>query len=111
MSIKMDKESYSWTAKVYLTATVPGLLRNPGSAAKLSDVPGCLLEISTGRGTLSGYELAEAEGVWESYRPSQLTGFPGHDTNGNNREGLASGETWRKWPDRRKDRDASVMTR
>ena len=94
MSIKMDKELYSWTAKVYLTATVPGLLRNPGSAAKLSDVPGCLLEISTSRGTLSGYDLAEAEGGLGIFTGQvKLTGFPGHDTNGNNRDGLVSGET------------------
>ena len=94
MSIKMDKELYSWTAKVYLTATVPDLLRNSGDAAKLSDVPGCLLEISTSRGTLSGYDLAEAEGGLGIFTGQvRLTGFLGHDAYGNNREALVSGET------------------
>ena len=94
MSIKMDKESYSWTAKAYLTVTVPGLLRSPSSAAKLSDVSGCLLEISTSRGTLRGYDLAEAEGGLGIFTGQvRLTGFPGHDAHGNGRGGLVSGKT------------------
>ena len=95
MSVKLDKQSYSWTAKVCITATVPGLLKNPNSTAKLSDVDDCFLEISTSRGTLSGYDLVETEdGLGIFTGEVRLTGFSGHNVYGIiGMESLVSGNT------------------
>ena len=95
MSIKLDKQSYSWTAKVCITVTVPGLLKNPNSAAKLSDVDGCSLEISTSMGTLSGYDLAETEdGLGIFTGQVRLAGFSGHNVYGIiGMESLVGGKT------------------
>ena len=92
MSIKLDKKSYSWTDKVCLTVIMPDLLKNPNSIVKLSDAGGCLLGISTSRGTLSGYDLVEA-GLGIFTGEVRLTGFSDHDVYGSNRESLVSGET------------------
>ena len=94
MSVKLDKQSYSWTAKVCITATVPGLLKNPNSTAKLSDVDGCRLEVSTSMGKLSGYDLVETEeGLGIFTGEVRLTGFSGHDVYGSNTESQVSGGT------------------
>ncbi len=83
LSIILDKKSYSWTDKVYITAIVPGLLKNPNSTAKLSDMDGCFLEISTSMGTLNEYDLAETEdGLGIFTGEVRLTGFSGHDAYG-----------------------------
>ena len=95
ISIILDKKSYLWTDKVYITAIVPGLLKNPNSAAKLSDMDGCFLEISTSMGTLNKYDLAETEdGLGIFTGEVRLTGFSGHDVYGIiGMESLVGGKT------------------
>ena len=94
MSIELDQKSYSWTDKVYLTVTVPGLLKNPNSTTRLSDVRGCFLEVSTSSGTLHEYDLMETEaGLGIFTGEVRLTGFSGHDIHGDGRRDLVGGET------------------
>ena len=94
ISIELDQRSYSWTDKVYLKVTIPGLLKKLNSTAKLSDVDGCSLEVATSKGVLGGYELTETEeGLGIFTGEVRLTGFSGHDVYGNGQKNPVSGKT------------------
>ena len=94
MTVELDRSSYSWISTAYIKITAPDLPTDPSEAAKLSDVDGCFVDVSTSRGNLSGYELVETErgsGIFAGR--VRLTGFPGHDIYGDTRKDSVSGET------------------
>ena len=94
MSIELDQGVYSWTSIVYLTVTVPDLIKKSKKVGRIDGTSGYIIQISTSQGVLDEYILVETgigSGIFTG--KIRLTGFPSHDAYGDKRETLINGET------------------